>query len=252
VATDHERLDLLYDLSKRLASMQGAGEVIHYATRRIRDFFHAGGCSILLLDRSRQEFHFPVSAQGRDSAVTSEALSQMRFPADQGIAGWVRAHDEGLWVADTAADPRFYQGIDAETGAVTRSLLCVPLRTVAGVAGVVEVINPVVSETPADDVAFLTAVASDVGMAYEKAELQRRIRHEANELRYIGYAAGCAITGAGLAAAAFAAFGHLARARPAAQLVVHSGVLAGLAVAAAGVGVLLAVRRAVARRTIRS
>lgn len=248
MATDRDRLDLLYDLAKRLGTAERPDELIAYATDRIRESFRAEGCSVLLLDRGGREFRFPVAAQGSDSPADPDTLRRIRFPADRGVAGWVLARGEGVFVPDTARDERFYHGVDDLTGTVTRSLLCVPLRTMAGVIGVVEVVNPVVGPVPEDDVAFLTAVASDVAAAYEKADLQRRVRREAAELRTLGFTVGVALVGLGLATAGVAAVGHLAHALPVAEVAVRPGVLGGIALAASGVVVLLFVRRAAARR----
>jgi GAF domain-containing protein len=248
MADDRERLDLLYDLGKRLASMQEADALITHAAQRIRDFFQAEGCSVLLLDRSGREFRFPISVNRSGSAATSDVLGRIGFPADQGVAGWVLGKGEGIWVSDVERDERFYKGVDQLTGAITRSLMCVPLRTSAGSIGVVEVMNPVMSAVPEDDVSFLGAIAGDVAAAYEKADLQRRIQQEANELRYIGVAVGVAMAVAGTLVAAFAAFGHLARALPASQLFTRIEVVSGAGVAAGGVALRLAVRRAAIRR----
>ena len=244
---DRERLDLLYDLGKRLASMETADELIEHATDRIREFFRAEGCAVLLLDAASREFRFPVSAQGTRSATTPEALERIRFPADQGVAGWVVKHGEGAWVPDTATDGRFYHGVDQQTGAVTRSLMCVPLRTLSGPIGVVEVMNPEVGPVPDDDLDFLGAIASDVAAAYEKADLQRRIHREVTELRYIGFTVGIALMAVGLLIAAFAALGHLAYAMPLAKLVLRPDVLGGVGVMLSGVVLLLVVRRAAQR-----
>jgi GAF domain-containing protein len=247
MADDRDRLDLLYDLGKRLASAGSAEELIAYATRRIRQFFRAEGCSILLLDRTGREFRFPVSAQGMGSATNPEELSRIRFPADRGVAGWVHMRGEGVWVPDTTNDQRFYQGVDQTTGAVTHSLMCVPLRTLSGPIGVVEVMNPIVGPAPEDDLEFLSALASDVGAAYEKAELQRRIRQEATELRYIGFTVGLVLVGIGVAIAAFAALGYLAHALPVRQVLLRPSVVGGAGVALSGLVVLLAVRRTARR-----
>jgi GAF domain-containing protein len=248
MADDRERLDLLYDLAKRLGSMRDADELITHAAQRIRAFFQAEGCSVLLLDRSGREFRFPVSVNRTGSAATPDVLGRIGFPADRGVAGWVLGKGEGIWVPDVERDERFYKGVDQMTGAVTRSLMCVPLQTSAGPIGVIEVMNPTVTAAPQDDVNFLAAIAGDVAAAYEKADLQRRIQQEANELRYIGVAVGIALTVAGALVAAFAAFGHLARALPASQLFTRLEVLSGVGVAAGGVALLLAVRRAAMRR----
>jgi GAF domain-containing protein len=248
MADDRERLDLLYDLGKRLASMQDADELITHAAHRIREFFRAEGCSVLLLDPSGREFRFPVSVNRTGSATNPDVLSRIGFPANSGISGWVLGHGEGIWVPDVERDERFYRGVDKLTGAVTRSLMCVPLRTSSGPIGVVEVMNPVVSSIPEDDVNFLAAIASDVAAAYEKADLQRRIQQEVSELRYLGLVVGIAMITVGLLVASFAAFGHLARALPISQLLVRAEVLGGVGVAAGGMALLLAVRRAAIRR----
>jgi GAF domain-containing protein len=245
VADDRARLDLLYDLAKRLGTMEDANELIVHATERIRAFYGAEGCSVLLLDRTGRHFQFPTTAQERGSKTTPDALSHIRFPADQGVAGWVLQRGEGIWVPDTTADERFYSGVDQVTGAVTRSLLCVPLRTLSGKIGVVEVINPA-TIAPEEDVAFLSTLAGDLALAYEKADLQGRIRRELAEVRSIGFTVGLGLIGVGLLVASLASLAHLALALPLPQLFLRPGVLAGLALAASGFGVLIALRRRIA------
>jgi GAF domain-containing protein len=242
VADDRARLDLLYDLAKRLGAMENANELIAHATERIREFYGAEGCSVLLLDRTGHYFLFPTTAQERGSQTTPDALARIRFPADQGVAGWVLQHGDGLWVPDTAADDRFYSGVDQMTGAVTRSLLCVPLRTLSGKIGVVEVINPA-TIMPEEDVAFLSTLASDLALAYEKADLQGHIRRELQEVRSIGFTVGLGLIGVGLLVASLASMAHLALALPLPQLFLRPGVLAGVALAASGGFVLVALRR---------
>jgi phosphoserine phosphatase RsbU/P len=248
MADDRARLNLLYDLGKRLASMHDADELITHAAHQIREFFQAEGCSVLLLDPSGREFRFPVFVNRTGSATNPGVLSKIGFPAGRGVAGWVLEHGEGIWVPDTERDERFYKGVDQLTGAVTRSLMCVPLRTASGMIGVVEVMNPVVTAIPEDDVNFLAAISSDVAAAYEKADLQRRIHREVSELRYIGLAVGIALITVGLLVASFAAFSHLARALPISRLLLRAEVLGGIGAAAGGTALLLAIRRAAIRR----
>ena len=53
---------------------------------------------------------------------------EIRTPADRGIAGATLRESHIINVDDAAADPRFYDAIDRQTGFRTRSLLSVPLR----------------------------------------------------------------------------------------------------------------------------
>jgi GAF domain-containing protein len=59
----------------------------------------------------------------------------------KGITGWVAEKGESVRVADVSRDERFNPEIDARVGFRTKSMLCVPLRTKAGVIGVIELLN---------------------------------------------------------------------------------------------------------------
>jgi len=57
-----------------------------------------------------------------------ERVEARRVPAGHGIIGHVVGTGETVVVNDVRGDTRFYRNIDAESGFVTRSILCVPLR----------------------------------------------------------------------------------------------------------------------------
>src|SRR5262249_31224104 len=118
------RLHLLYELNRRLTTVSDLDELLRFATRRARELFEADGCSILLLDGARREFHSPIASQSESQRASQAVLKSIRFPAEQGIAGWVVANDSPALVEDVAHDPRFYSGVDASTQTKTRSLLC--------------------------------------------------------------------------------------------------------------------------------
>ena len=124
-----DQLRVLYELTRRLATFVDLDDVVCFATKRARELFDAEGCALILLDRRRNEFTFPISSQRESGTAGEDRLAEIRFPADRGIAGWVVAHDEAALVEDTANDPRFYAGVDRETALETRSLLCAPLRS---------------------------------------------------------------------------------------------------------------------------
>src|SRR5262250_3448660 len=124
MATAGDRLHLLYELNRGLTSFTDLDSLLRYVTGRARELFRAEGCALLLLDRQRREFYFPVASESEEAKEAR--LSQIRFPADRGIAGWVLAHDEAALVEDTASDARFYNAIDRRTAVQTRSLLCAP------------------------------------------------------------------------------------------------------------------------------
>src|SRR5262249_4129624 len=129
MALDSERVELLYAVTRSLATFHDVDELVRFATRRLREVFGADGCAILLLDEKRGEFCFPVASQRAAGGASGSTLSDMRFPANQGIAGAVLAGGEPILVNDAQNDSRFYPGVDHRTGVTTRTLLAAPLRS---------------------------------------------------------------------------------------------------------------------------
>ena len=77
----------------------------------------------------------------------SGTLIGTRFPATQGIAGWVLASGEPIVVDDVRRDPRFAEDVAARTGYTPRALMAAPLVAADGQAlGVLSVLD-----RPADE-----------------------------------------------------------------------------------------------------
>jgi GAF domain-containing protein len=228
------QLHLLADVSRSLATFTDLDELVHFATQRTRELFEAEGCALLLLDQARREFCFPVASQ-RQAGASATALAEIRFPADRGIAGWVLAHGEGALVPDTASDPRFYDAVDRKTTMQTRALLCAPLRTRSGNIGVLEVVNPGPGHLEAGDLEFLDILASEIGVAYEKAALYRELEREVLDLRGFCRTAGAALAGVGVLFAAAATLYHRARVLPWNELPTRRGMLVGVLCVVIGV-----------------
>ncbi len=236
-----ERLEILCELNRRLATFANLDELLAYATSRTRELFEAEGCSLMLVDEETSEFRFPVASQSAGSRVSARQLGEVRFPITQGVAGWVHANGQSVIIDDVQHDPRFYPGVDKTTGTTTRSLLAAPLRTSGGAIGVIEVINP--RAIGDGDLVFLEALASDVAIAHERAAFSAALRAEATGLRRLARLGGLTLValGAGVILAAFVA--HAARALPLAELAVEPGVLLGATVAVVGIALAVAVRR---------
>jgi GAF domain-containing protein len=101
-----------------------------------RSIFGAKASSILLLDEDTEELVF--------EAVVGEGegeLLGMRFPAGQGIAGWVLATRTPLIIEDVRNDPRFATDVAEETGYVPSGLMAAPLLHQERALGVLEVLD---------------------------------------------------------------------------------------------------------------
>ena len=66
-----------------------------------------------------------------------------RFDMDQGIAGHCASTGEILNVPDAYADPRFFPGVDRQTGFKTRNVLSAPIRARNGdaIVAVIQMLN---------------------------------------------------------------------------------------------------------------
>ncbi|HVO22676.1 MAG TPA: GAF domain-containing protein [Candidatus Margulisiibacteriota bacterium] len=238
MTTPVERLRLLYEVNRRLTTFVDLDELMRYSTRRTCELFGADGCALLFLDREKREFYFPVASQGATQQASQECLAEIRFPADQGIAGWVHSHDQAALVPDVASDPRFYKGVDRATHMTTRAILCAPLRSRSGNIGVIEVVNPAASALTADDLEFLEALAGDIAVAHEKAMLHEQLRGEVTGLRQAVRAAGMGLVALGCLLALGAVIGHMAWALPLSELPTRPGIVGGAVSAVLGVALI--------------
>jgi GAF domain-containing protein len=238
VTTAADRLHLLYEVNRRLTTFDDLDELMRYSTRRTCELFGADGCALLFLDREQRQFYFPVASQSATQQAAQERLAEIRFPADQGIAGWVLTHDHAVLVPDVAVDPRFYAGVDQATRMTTRAVLCAPLRSRSGNIGVIEVVNPAPNALTTDDLEFLDALAADIAVAHEKAMLYDRLRGEVTGLRQAVRIAGIALLALGALLGMGGVIAHLAWALPLRELPTRPGILGAIVSVVVGVALL--------------
>ena len=110
--------------------------VLDAFTLKIGAILDAERASLFLVDDEHDELWSKV-ARGAENE-----LLEIRFPKTAGIAGAVLTSGEIINIPDAYADDRFNRNADEETGLVTRSILCVPLRTGDNtVFGVAQILN---------------------------------------------------------------------------------------------------------------
>lgn len=127
--------------------------------------FDAGAASIALIDHDANELVFEAASGDQD-------IVGMRFPAHQGIAGWVVMTGEPMAVSDVQRDPRFAQDFAKSTGYVPRSILAVPLIVEEEVEGVLEVLDKKSGASfGLDDMDLLGLFARPAAVAVEQARL---------------------------------------------------------------------------------
>lgn len=172
-----EELSMLHRVGQTLTASLEPDEVITAILKETRTVLRVTGCSIALLDEERQELTFTTAVGG-----AGEEMPGMRLALGQGVAGWVAQKGEPLLVHDAQSDPRFFGGIDRETGFVTRSVLCVPLSFKEKIIGVIEVVNKIDGYFDEEDIRLLTSLATSAAVAIENSHLYQQQKETALQL----------------------------------------------------------------------
>src|SRR3954453_12897555 len=170
----HEKLAAILAICEKMNSEREIGPLLDVIAREATHLLDCDRASIFLLDSDRNELWSKV-ALGSDEIL--------RFEAGIGIAGRAVTTGETINVRDAYSDPRFYPGIDGQTGYRTRNVLAVTLRNQEGaIIGAFEVLNKRVGVFSQRDEAALSALASHAASAIETAQLVGELRRSQDEL----------------------------------------------------------------------
>lgn len=132
-------------------------------------------------DRSTLFLYDTDTAELYSRVAQGDSVGEIRFPANQGIAGSVFNDGQGLIIPDAYQDSRFNQEVDRRTGYRTRDILCAPVRNKGRVVGVAQVLNKNSGEFNADDLNMLEALAAQAAAALENAQLMERVERARRE-----------------------------------------------------------------------
>jgi len=169
----------LVEASVRLNSLLSLPELLAATMKTAAGLMNAETSSILVLDEAGKELTFAVA-----TGKAGESVTEMRVPANQGIAGWVLKNGKAAIVNDVKKDKRFYAQIDRGSGFSTKSILAVPLRIRDRAIGVVEVINKKGgSGFTARDEETAGALAAQAAVAIENARLYQKLADAVVESR---------------------------------------------------------------------
>lgn len=127
--------------------------------------------SLLLIDRDTGELFFEVALGDK-----GEMLKEIRLKKGEGIAGWVAENGKPVIIHNVQSDPRFYRCADIKSAFITRSMICVPVKTKDKILGVLEAINKRTDSFNDEDMGILTALANQVAVAIENANLYEELK----------------------------------------------------------------------------
>ncbi len=160
---ENERLSSLLQITQDLSSTLELDELLFKITDVVRATLKADRCTVFLLDTDRNELW---------SKVATGLKKEIRFPANQGIAGHVATTGEVLNIPDAYADPRFNPEIDKKTGYRTRNMLTMPMRNNQGeIIGVFQILNKLDGAFSEEDEELLRGISGVAAASIENAQL---------------------------------------------------------------------------------
>jgi adenylate cyclase len=155
--------DFLLNLSNQMSAFGNLDDVLHAFVEIATRELNAERGTIFLNDPTTNELYSRV-AQGH-------LRHEIRILNTSGIAGSVFTAQESLIILEPYDDPRFNQTIDEQTGFVTRSILCVPIRAGNGnVIGVAQLLNKQKGRFTKVDLNLLEKMTTQASLALQNAQ----------------------------------------------------------------------------------
>ncbi len=151
---------MLLQVTNDLAKTKSLDEALETLVNITTSSIGAERGTIFLNDKTTGELYSRV-AQGN-------FRREIRILNTKGVAGWVFTRNEGVVIHDAYKDERFNKAVDVRTGFRTKSILCAPLRTIAGEEiGVSQILNKIEGEFTEDDLDLLEAMTEQAAVAIQ-------------------------------------------------------------------------------------
>ncbi|HEY75705.1 MAG TPA: GAF domain-containing protein [Thermoflexia bacterium] len=173
-----EEMAALNAIAARLSQTLDLEEVLNTAIDEVVRALVVEAAAVSLLDEQKGELMIRAQRGLRNSYVG------VRIPIDRGLSGHVVRTGEPLITGEVRDDPRLAVPAFSEEG--IQAMALIPMRVRGRVVGVLSAMSHAPHEFTSREIAFLEAIASQVGMAVENARLfeaERSQRRMAETLR---------------------------------------------------------------------
>ena len=170
---------MLLELTRKLAAFESLDEVLQALMEIATHELKAERGTLFLNDAKTNELYSRV-AQGNLNR-------EIRILNSSGFAGHVFQTGEGLIIHDAYADERFNRSVDERTGFKTKSILCVPIRTVRGeIIGVAQILNKISGRFTLADRDLLEAMTTQAAVALQSTRFIEQVRiSRAQEMEFL-------------------------------------------------------------------
>jgi signal transduction histidine kinase len=174
--TRASQLQALGEIGREMTSTLDLEVALENSMRNVQRLLDAEACVLFLLDEDGEKLVLKASGARR------MRIRDVAIRLEEGIAGWVARNRRPLIVNDVQTNPLYQSAIDAQTGLLTSSVLCVPLETRGEVLGVIEAINHPAGTFTEVDQQMLSSVADWAAIALDNANLFQRVTEERSRL----------------------------------------------------------------------
>jgi len=176
----HIHAELLLSVSNKLATRQTLDEQLETLIDMTNSVLGAERGTLFLNDNQTGELYSRV-AQG-------ELRREIRIMNSSGIAGHVYTTGEGIIIHDAYEHELFNRSIDEQTGFKTNSILCTPVRTVAGeIIGVAQILNKKKGHFIPGDLELLQSITTQAAVALQSTLFVEEMEaSREKELEFIG------------------------------------------------------------------
>jgi adenylate cyclase len=162
--------ELLLGISRRISAMDSLNTVLEELISLTVAELGAERGSLFLNDPATNELYSRVAQDTHQREI--------RFLNTTGVAGYVFNSGKGMVVHDAYSDPRFNRSVDEQTGFVTRSILCVPVRTAKGeIIGVAQALNKKNGKFTQRELALFEAMVAQGSLALQSAQFIERLEY---------------------------------------------------------------------------
>lgn len=167
--TSQTSLELLYTISRELASALDLHTVLEQVLQLSSQFVGANSGSLVVLDSDGHPVDSNIIYQGQTYRQQTE---QIRDTFEKGLAGWVMRHLEAVLIQDTSKDPRWTKRPDDspdQTGA--KSAISAPLMVRQTLVGVLTLVHPTPNTFDEEQLALMRSIADQSAIAVLNAQL---------------------------------------------------------------------------------
>jgi len=163
---------MLLDVSRTVAAFETLDEMLSVLVDMTTEAVGADRGTIFLHDSGTGELYSRV-AQGN-------LQREIRIVSNRGVAGHVFTTGNGTIVNDAYADSHFERSVDEKTGYQTRTILCVPIKTVRGdIIGVAQALNKKDGRFTEKDLALLEDMTTQAAVVLQGSQAIEQMKRSA-------------------------------------------------------------------------